>query len=101
MQHSATFKLIPATKKWFHDIFYTEEKHFEIRADGNGKCGIWASFVPYQGAQPIMINTPSLEDDDDINYQKYVDCMLNRGYTAINYDIPDVTNVYFRGINEQ
>lgn len=101
MKQAATFKLLPAAKRWLHNIFYTEEKHLEIRADWNGKSGIWASFVPYPGAQPIMINTPALEDDDDINYKKYVDCMLNRGYTARNYDIPDITNIYLRGLKAQ
>ena len=101
MLNAAQFKVIPAVKRWAHSIFYSEEKHFEIRADWNGKSGIWSSFVPYEGAQPIMINMPTLEDDDDIDYRKYVDCMLARGYTARNYDIPDVTNVYLRGINEQ
>lgn len=93
---ASTFKLIPATSKFFHDIFYTEEKHLEIRADWNGKSGIWASFIPYPGAQPLVVNTPRPEDDDDINYHQYVDCMYNRGYNNRNYNIPDITNVYLR-----
>ncbi|MBR1649350.1 MAG: hypothetical protein IJ689_07130 [Alphaproteobacteria bacterium] len=96
MSESETFKLVPATKKWFHDLFYTEEKNLEIRADWNGKSGIWASFIPYPGAQPIMVNATRPEDDDDINYQKYVDCMVERGYTNRNYDIPEITNIYLR-----
>ncbi|MBP3545900.1 MAG: membrane lipoprotein lipid attachment site-containing protein [Alphaproteobacteria bacterium] len=94
---SAQFKLIPAIKKAFNSIAYTEEVRLNIRADWTGKSGIWASFIPYPGAQPLMVNTPSPQDDDDINYQKYVDCMEDRGYTTRTYDIPEATNIYLRG----
>ena len=96
ISEAAQFKLIPFVKKWFHKIMYTEEVHLEIRADWNGKSGIWASFVPYPGAQPLMVNTPTPQDDDDINYQKYVNCMEARGYVTRIYDIPDSTNLYLR-----
>ncbi len=96
MNEAKTFKLIPAAKKWLHDIFYTEEKQLGVRADWNGKSGIWASFIPYSGAQPIIVNVTQPEDDDDIDYQKYIDCMEARGYTNRNYNIPEVTNIYLR-----
>nr|QIM10286.1 hypothetical protein PlAlph_0400 [uncultured Alphaproteobacteria bacterium] len=96
MQQAATFKFFPAAQKWFHSFFYTEEKNLEIRADWNGKSGIWASFIPYAGAQPVIVNMARPEDDDDIDYQAYVDCMEGRGYTARNYNIPEVTNIYLR-----
>ena len=96
IQQAQTFKLIPAVKKWLHNTFYTEEKSLEIRADWNGKSGIWASFIPYAGAQPVVVNVTRPEDDDDVNYQTYVDCMEGRGYTARNYNIPEVTNIYLR-----
>lgn len=96
MQQAATFKFIPAFQRWMHNIFYTDEKSLDIRADWNGKSGIWASFIPYAGAQPIIVNVTRPEDDDDIDYQVYVDCMEERGYTARNYNIPEVTNIYLR-----
>lgn len=96
MQQAQTFKLIPAVKKWLHNTFYTEEKSLDIRADWNGKSGIWASFIPYAGAQPVVVNVTRPEDDDDVDYQTYVDCMEGRGYTARNYNIPEVTNIYLR-----
>lgn len=94
MKNAMTFKLIPAAKKWFHNIFYTEEKNLDIRADWNGKSGIWATYIPYPGAQPLVVNVPTPEEDDDIDYQAYVDCMEERGYIARNYNIPEITNIY-------
>ncbi|MDO4183661.1 MAG: hypothetical protein Q4D11_00245 [Rhodospirillales bacterium] len=96
MEKAKTFKIFPATKKFFHNIFYTEEKRLDTRADWNGKSGIWASFIPYPGAQPLTVNVPTQEEDDDITPRKYVDCMLERGYTFRNYNIPEITNIYLR-----
>ncbi len=101
IEKAKTFKLFPAIKKFYSKVFRTEEKHFEILADWNGKSGVWASFIPYAGAQPIMVNVPTREEDDDISPRKYVNCMTDRGYTTRNYEIPDVTNVYLRRQNDQ
>jgi hypothetical protein len=53
------------------------------RAKWGDYRGIWASYVPYKGAQPIMIKYDKnswLVDND-----KYTDCMLARGYHQREY----------------
>jgi len=80
---------------WAPDLnswFYSEEAKLDIRADWHAERGIWATYVPYAGAQPLIVN--SLRDDEDIKPQSYRECMEEKGYTHRNYDIPETTNLY-------
>lgn len=55
---------------WTPDInswFYSEEAKLDIRADWHAERGIWATYVPYPGAQPLIVN--SLRDDENIKPQ--------------------------------
>ena len=56
------------------------------------KKGIWASYVPYPGAQPLVVN--SLRDDTRINPMNYRICMEKRGYWHRRYNIPTTTNIF-------
>ncbi len=80
-------KFIPDIRSWF----YTEETKLNTRADWDAKYGIWATYVAYPGAQPVIINSRS--DDDDVYQHKYEKCMLNRGYLFRGSDIPEITNI--------
>ena len=73
MREAEDFKLIPNIKNWF----YSEEKRIDIRADWHSEKGIWASYVPYWGAQPLLVN--SVRDDKDSSPKKYRICMEKRG----------------------
>lgn len=88
MREAEDFKLLPNIKNWF----YTEEKRIDIRADWHSEKGIWASYVPYWGAQPILVN--SVRDDKDSSPKKYRQCMEKRGYSHRTHDIPSVTNIF-------
>ena len=80
---------------WAPDVnswFYSEEAKLDIRADWHAERGIWATYVPYPGAQPLIVN--SLRDDEDIKPQEYRECMEDRGYTHRYHDIPETTNLY-------
>ena len=76
----------------FRTWFYSEEVKLDIRADWHNKRGIWASYIPYPGAQPIIVN--SLRDDANIDPSDYRECMERRGYWNRQYDIPTTTNIY-------
>lgn len=76
----------------FRTWFYSEEVKLDIRADWFAERGIWASYVPYPGAMPVMVN--SLRDDYDSNPKKYRLCMEDKGYWHRAYNIPSVTNIY-------
>ena len=76
----------------FRTWFYSEEVKLDIRADWFAERGIWASYVPYPGAMPIMVN--SLRDDYDSNPKKYRLCMEDKGYWHRTYNLPSVTNIY-------
>ncbi len=82
------FTLIPDFKSWF----YSEEVKLDIRADWHSDKGIWASYVPYPGAQPIVVN--SLRDDGAIDPNDYRICMEKRGYWNRKYNIPSTTNIF-------
>ena len=82
------FTLIPDFKSWF----YSEEVKLDIRADWHNDKGIWASYVPYPGAQPIVVN--SLRDDSAIDPSDYRNCMEKRGYWHRRYNLPSTTNIY-------
>lgn len=82
------FTLIPDVKSWF----YSEEVKLDIRADWHSDKGIWASYIPYPGAQPIVVN--SLRDDSAIDPNDYRNCMEKRGYWNRKYNIPSTTNIF-------
>lgn len=82
------FQIIPDVKNWF----YSEETKLDIRADWHNKRGIWASYIPYPGAQPIVVN--SIRDDSNIDPADYRICMEKRGYWNRRYDIPTTTNIF-------
>jgi len=88
MREAEDFKLLPNIKNWF----YSEEKRIDIRADWHSEKGIWASYVPYWGAQPLVVN--SIRDDKDSSPRKYRICMEKRGYTHRTHDIPVITNIF-------
>ncbi len=88
MREAEDFKLIPNVKSWF----YSEEKRIGVRADWHSEKGIWASYVPYWGAQPLVVN--SVRDDKDSSPKKYRACMEKRGYSHRTHDIPTITNIF-------
>ena len=57
----------------FRTWFYSEEVKLDIRADWHAEKGIWASYIPYPGAMPIVVN--SLRDDADSDPKEYRLCM--------------------------
>lgn len=82
---------------WFHwpnlaSWFYTEEYRYNIVVDWHKDKGIWASYVPYPGASPVLVN--SIRDSADSNPRDYRLCMEGKGYWHRTYDIPSVTNVF-------
>lgn len=81
------FTFIPDFRSWF----YTEETKLDTRADWKSSKGIWASYVPYAGAQPLIVN--SRYADDDISPKDYSKCMRSKGYWAREYEIPEITNI--------
>lgn len=88
MRKAEDFKFLPNFKSWF----YSEEARYDIRADWHSEKGIWASYVTYTGAQPILVN--SIRDDSDSSPRKYRKCMESRGYTRRQHDIPTTTNIF-------
>ena len=61
--HSECLRVAEPTR-WVPDVsswFYSEEAKLNIRADWHSGKGIWATYVPYVGAQPLIVN--SLRDD--------------------------------------
>lgn len=88
MRASEDFRLLPDVRTWF----YSEEVKMNIRADWHSEKGIWASYIAYPGAQPVLVN--SLRKDQDSNPKKYRLCMEEKGYWHRNYEIPTVTNIY-------
>lgn len=82
---------------WFHlpnftSWLYTEEYRYNIVVDWHKEKGIWASYVPYPGASPLMVN--SIRDSALSDPQKYRLCMEEKGYWHRTYDIPTVTNIF-------
>lgn len=76
----------------FRTWFYSEEVKLDVKADWHAEKGIWASYVPYPGAMPVVVN--SLRDDSDSDPKKYRLCMEDRGYWHRTYNMPSVTNIY-------
>ncbi len=81
------FKLMPDFRTWF----YSEETKLNTKADWHSDKGIWATYVPYAGAQPLIVN--SRYDDDDISPKNYSKCMKSKGYWPREHDIPEITNI--------
>lgn len=81
------FSFIPDFKMWF----YSEETKLNTRFDGKSDKGIWASYIPYAGAQPILVNSKT--DDRDISPKEYRQCMESKGYWRREHDIPEMTNL--------
>jgi hypothetical protein len=88
MREAEDFKWLPNIKNWF----ISEEVRYDIRADWHSEKGIWASYVPYPGAQPLLVN--SIRDDADSSPRKYRLCMEKRGYWHRTTDIPTVSNIF-------
>ncbi|MBE6448969.1 MAG: hypothetical protein E7018_06730 [Alphaproteobacteria bacterium] len=91
---SKEFKLFPDFRTWF----YAEETKLDTRADWNSEKGIWASYVPYPGAQPLIVN--SRYDDEDISPAAYSDCMIDKGYWHREHTIPEITNINLYDYNK-
>lgn len=88
MREAEAFKFFPNFRSWF----YTEEQRYNIVVKWHKEHGIWASFVPYPGAMPILVN--SVRDDTDASPRKYQKCMLRKGYVERTTDIPGTTNLF-------
>ncbi len=88
MRQAEALKFFPNFRSWF----YTEEQRYEIAVKWYKEHGIWASFVPYPGAMPIMVN--SVRDDTDASPRKYQKCMLQKGYVERTTDIPEASNLF-------
>ena len=87
MRIAKAISFMPDFRSWF----YTEETKLNTKADWNATSGVWASYIPYEGAQPLIVN--SNIDDIDVDPQEYVDCMKQKGYWFRNHTIPEITNI--------
>ena len=87
MREAKAIEIMPDFRSWF----YTEETKLNTKADWNASSGIWASYIPYPGAQPLIVNSPV--DDVDVNPKEYVACMKEKGYWFRNHTIPEITNI--------
>ncbi len=76
----------------FRSWFYTEEQRYNIIVRWHKEHGIWASFIPYPGAMPVLVN--SVRDDTDASPRKYQKCMLRKGYVERTNDIPEASNLF-------
>lgn len=76
----------------FRTWFFSEETKLDLRANWHDEKGIWASYVAYPGAQPVLVR--SLRDNSGSNPRKYRLCMEDRGYAHRQENIPSVTNIY-------
>ena len=88
MRQAEDFKLLPDVRTWF----FSEEVKMNICPDWHSEKGIWASYVPYPGAMPVMVN--SLRNDYDSSPKKYRLCMEDRGYWHRTYNLPSITNIF-------
>lgn len=88
MKIAENFRFMPNVKSWF----YSEEARLDIRANWHSEKGVWASYVAYPGAQPVVVN--SLRMNEAISPKKYRVCMEDRGYWHRTYNIPSITNIY-------
>ena len=88
MRKAEAWNFLPNFKSWF----YTEEQRYNIVVKWHKEHGIWASFVPYPGAMPILVN--SVRDDSDASPRRYQKCMLQKGYVERTKDIPEASNLF-------
>jgi len=88
MRQAEAFKFWPSFKSWF----YTEEQRYDTVVKWHKEHGVWASFVPYPGAVPVMVN--SVRDDTDVSPSKYQTCMQRRGYVERTTNIPEASNLF-------
>ena len=88
MRQAEAFKFWPSFRSWF----YTEEQRYDTVVKWHKEHGVWASFVPYPGAVPVMVN--SVRDDTDVSPSKYQTCMQRRGYVERTTNIPEVSNLF-------
>lgn len=82
---------------WFHwpniaSWFYSEEYRYNIHVDWHKEKGIWASYVPYKGATPVLVN--SIRDTSHSDPHDYRVCMEEKGYIHRAYNLPTVTNIF-------
>ena len=94
LDHSECLK---KAEGWFHlpnitSWLYSEEYRYNIIVDWHKKKGIWASYVPYQGASPLLVN--SIRDSALSDPRDYRLCMEAKGYWHRTYDIPTTTNIF-------
>ena len=76
----------------FGSWFYSEEYRYDIHVDWHKEKGIWASYVPYRGASPLLVN--SIRNSARSDPKSYRLCMEKKGYWHRKYDIPSVTNIF-------
>ncbi|MBQ2885537.1 MAG: hypothetical protein IJE43_17570 [Alphaproteobacteria bacterium] len=88
MRQAEAFRLFPSIKSWF----YSEEQRYDTVVKWHKEKGIWASFVPYPGAAPVLVN--SVRDDTDVSPRKYKKCMLKKGYITRTKEIPETSNLF-------
>jgi hypothetical protein len=88
MREAEALRLFPSIKSWF----YSEEQRYDTVVKWHKEKGIWASFVPYPGAAPVLVN--SVRDDTDASPRKYKKCMLKKGYITRTKDIPETSNLF-------
>ncbi len=88
LREAEDLKFWPDVSSWF----YSEEAKNNIIVDWHSTRGVWATYVPYRGAQPLIIN--SLRADEDISPKEYRQCMEDRGYQRRVADIPEITNIF-------
>ena len=79
---------VPDFRSWF----FSEEVKLDLRANWHADRGIWASYVAYPGAQPVLVR--SMHENDGSSPRKYRICMEKRGYTHRTDNIPSTTNIY-------
>ena len=82
---------------WFHwpnfaSWFYSEEYRYNIHVDWHKEKGIWASYVPYKGASPVLVN--SIRNTEYSDPHDYRICMEEKGYAHRTYNLPTVTNIF-------
>ena len=87
MKEAKEIEFMPDYRAWF----YTEETKLNTKADWHSSSGIWATYVPYTGAQPLIVNASI--DDVDVDPKEYVSCMKEKGYWFRNHTIPEITNI--------
>ena len=88
MRQAEPIKIFPSFKSWLR----SEEQRYDIIVKWHKENGIWASFIPYPGAMPIMVN--SVRNDSKSSPRRYQRCMLRKGYVERTTDIPEASNLF-------